>query len=133
MIFAAQLFSLEDLLPFAVFGMFAALAWWALELVAAGKSRAVERLDELKDPLARRKKADTSALKKQDAMTKVLEKASPALAKPTITRSILHKERTIHQLRHFRQLGDVQRVHNCGMPKAVFTLESQIDGFVNIV
>ena len=82
MIFAAQLFSLEDLLPFAVFGMFAALAWWALELVAAGKSRAVERLDELKDPLARRKKADTSALKKQDAMTKVLEKASPALAKP---------------------------------------------------
>ena len=82
MILAAQLFSFEDLLPFAFFGMFAALAWWLLEFLAAGKSRAVERLDELKNPRARRSKADVSALKKQDAMTKVLEKATPALAKP---------------------------------------------------
>jgi tight adherence protein C len=79
---AANLFSLEDLVPFAIFGMFAALAWWMLEFVGAGKSRAVERLDELKDPHARRRKEDVSALKKQDRMTKVLEKASPALAKP---------------------------------------------------
>ena len=79
---AAELFSFEDLLPFAMFGMFAALAWWMLEFVAAGKSRASERLDELKNPRARRRETDVSALKKQDRMTKVLEKASPALAKP---------------------------------------------------
>lgn len=81
MIFAAQLFSFEDFLPFALFGLFAAGAWWLLELVATGKSRAVERLDELRDPNARRKR-DFSAVKKQDAMTKVLEKATPAFAKP---------------------------------------------------
>ena len=82
MIFAANLFSFEDLLPFAFFGMFAALAWWLLEFLATGKSRATERLDELKNPRARRPKDDVSALKKQDAMTKMLEKATPALAKP---------------------------------------------------
>lgn len=82
MIFAARLFSFENLLPFAMFGMFAALAWWMLELVAAGRSRAEERLDELKSPRTRRREDDVSALRKQDAMTKVLEKATPALAKP---------------------------------------------------
>ncbi len=82
MIFAANLFNFEDLLPFAFFGMFAALAWWLLEFLATGRSRAVERLDELKNPRARRAQGDISPLKKQDAMTKVLEKATPALAKP---------------------------------------------------
>ena len=81
MIFA-DLFNFADLLPFAMFGMFAALAWWTLELVAAAKPRAVERLEELKNPRARRKKDDITALKKADAMTKVLERATPALAKP---------------------------------------------------
>jgi tight adherence protein C len=78
----ANLFSFEDLLPFAVFGGFAALAWWALEYLAAGKPRAVERLDQLKDPRSRRERRELSALKKADTMTKVLEKATPALAKP---------------------------------------------------
>jgi len=78
----ADLFNFADLLPFAMFGMFAALAWWSLELVAAAKPRAVERLEELKNPRARRKKDDITALKKADTMTKVLERASPALAKP---------------------------------------------------
>lgn len=81
MIFA-DLFNFADLLPFAMFGMFAALAWWTLELVAAAKPRAVERLEELKNPRARRKKDDITALKKADTMTKVLERATPALAKP---------------------------------------------------
>ena len=81
MIFA-DLFNFQDLLPFAIFGMFAAVAWWMLEWVGTGKSRAVERLAELKNPGARRRKTDVSAMKKQDTMTKVLEKATPALAKP---------------------------------------------------
>jgi len=45
--------------------MVAALAWWAVELVATGKSRATERLDELKSPQKRRD-ALKSALKKSD-------------------------------------------------------------------
>jgi tight adherence protein C len=79
---ATNLVNLEDLVPLALFGMVAALAWWALELVAAGKPRALERLDELKNPRNRRGSPGESALKKQDAVTKVLEKATPALAKP---------------------------------------------------
>jgi len=85
----AQLFDFENLLPFAMFGMFAALAWWALEMVASGKSRAAERLDELKNPRARRSEADASAIKKTAAVTKVLEKATPALAKPLAPKSEL--------------------------------------------
>ncbi len=82
MIFAADLIKFETVLPLALFGTFAALSWWALELVAGGKSRAVERLDQLKNPRARRRQSDEALLKKTDAMTKVLEKATPALAKP---------------------------------------------------
>lgn len=78
---ADGLFSFEGLLPLALFGAVAAMAWWALEFVAAAKPRALERLDELKTPRARRDLVD-GPLKKQDAMTKVLQKASPALAAP---------------------------------------------------
>jgi tight adherence protein C len=92
-IFAAQLFNFEDLLPFAMFGMFAALAWWMLEFIGTGKSRAVERLDELKNPHTRRRKDTISALKKQDRMTKVLEKATPALAKPLEPKSEMERSR----------------------------------------
>jgi tight adherence protein C len=78
---ATSILTFADILPFALFGMVAALAWWALNLVAAGKPRALERLDEMKNPRARRKQ-ETSALKKQARMTNMLERATPALAKP---------------------------------------------------
>ena len=92
MIFA-DLFSFERLLPFAMFGMFAALAWWVLGQVAAGKPRALERLDELRNPRARRSRTETSALKKQDTVTKMLEKATPALAKPLQPKSELERNK----------------------------------------
>ncbi len=78
---ADSLLSFETLLPMALFVGFAAAAWWVLELAAAGKPRALERLDELKHP-HKRKPGSTGAMKKQDAMTRVLERATPALAKP---------------------------------------------------
>jgi tight adherence protein C len=81
MLLAQSLFTLESLLPLALFGTFAALAWWGLDLIAAGKSRTAERLDELKNPRKRQQEGDI-AMKRQDRMTQVLEKASPALAKP---------------------------------------------------
>ncbi len=80
-VLANSLLNLESLLPLALFGTFAAVAWWVLELVATGKPRALERLDELKNPHKRRTES-AGALKKQDTMTRVLEKATPALAKP---------------------------------------------------
>ncbi len=80
-VLANSLLNFESLLPLALFGTFAAVAWWVLELVATGKPRALERLDELKNPHKRRPES-AGALKKQDAMTRVLEKATPAFAKP---------------------------------------------------
>jgi tight adherence protein C len=81
LIFAESLVDFEQILPVALFGAFAAVAWWVLELLAARKPRALERLDELKNPRARRKMDADTPVKKADTMTKVLEKATP-LAKP---------------------------------------------------
>ena len=78
----AQGISMQWLLPLAVFGAIAAMAWLALQWVSGRKSRSEERLDEMRDPLARRRREESSTVKKSDAMTKVLERATPALAKP---------------------------------------------------
>ena len=80
----ADLIQAEQMVPLAVFGMFAAGAWWLLEYLSRDRSRAVERLDEIRDPSLRRRKTEdaTKLVKKQDAMTRVLERATPALAKP---------------------------------------------------
>jgi tight adherence protein C len=75
-----QYLTFESVLPLALFGAVAALAWWGLDLLTADKSRAVERLDELKDP-SRRRRDEPPGGRKFEAMTRVLEKASVA-AKP---------------------------------------------------
>jgi len=70
------------MVPIAIFIAFAALAWWVLERMASGNPRAVERLAELKSGHSRRNNLADSAMKKTDTMTKMLEMATPALAKP---------------------------------------------------
>ena len=77
----AQAITLETVLPFALFGLFAVAAWLVLDYMAADKSRAMERLDELKNPTLRRRNQGRSVGKKGDTMSMVLEKASVA-AKP---------------------------------------------------
>jgi len=81
-IIGANLIRMETVVPLALFGMFATLAWWALDFMASGRPRALDRLDELKKPQKRRGPEPGSALKQTDAVTKLLEKASPALSKP---------------------------------------------------
>jgi tight adherence protein C len=80
--FAESLVTFESLMPLALFGMFAAIVWWALDYMTTGKPRAMERLEELADPRKRRGAGAESALKKTDAFTRVLERATPSLAKP---------------------------------------------------
>jgi len=77
----AEVSFMESLTPLALFGMFAALTWWVLDWMAAARPRALERLDELNRPRSR-SNLDGLPVKKTDAVTKVLEKATPALAKP---------------------------------------------------
>ena len=80
MIFAG-LINFTELLPIAVFGMFAAAAWWLLDVVADKKSRASERLDEFNNPELRRR-GELGTAKNSGTMSRVIEKASPALAAP---------------------------------------------------
>lgn len=81
MVLLAALISFNKILPIAIFGLFAALAWWVLEFLAAKRGRAEERLDELKNPSARKRLEAAGNVKKSATVTKVLEKASP-FAKP---------------------------------------------------
>ena len=50
----ADAISWNALLPLAVFGAVAAGAWWLLDMMAASRPRAEERLDEFKNPQNRR-------------------------------------------------------------------------------
>lgn len=79
----ARLIDFESLVPFAVFGMFAAGIWWLMETLAGRSSRTLQRLQEFKNPTQRRRRdEETGLVKKPDPMTRVLAAASPALAKP---------------------------------------------------
>ncbi len=82
MLLAVNLFNPEHLIPFAVFGAIAALAWWGLDRVAANQPRTLERLDALKNP---RRRFENGVAKRKDKMTRVLENAAPALAKPLVS------------------------------------------------
>ena len=80
-LFAA--FDITTLIPIAVFGAIATVVWFLFDFFASKNPRAEERLAEFNDPSRRRQqgqKEDTTR-KKSDAMDKVLEKATPALAR----------------------------------------------------
>ncbi len=76
----ANLLTFQTILPFAVFGLFAVGAWWLLEMFASGKPKAEQRLDEFKNP--RKKRQEERDRGREGAMSRMLEKATPALAKP---------------------------------------------------
>ncbi len=84
----ADLLTIERILPFAIFGFFAAVAWFVLNTMAASKPRREERLDELAKP-SRRRGGDASVVKKSATVAKVLEKATPRFAKPLQPKSEL--------------------------------------------
>jgi len=74
-------FDFASVLPLAAFGLFAAGAWFIMELVIAQKSRQEERLEEFQDPTIRRRK-ENGSFDEGSAMGRMLEKAAPSLAKP---------------------------------------------------
>jgi tight adherence protein C len=89
---------LTTILPFALFGAFAALAWLVLERVATPKPRAEQRLEEFKDPsLRKRKDADSTSTA---AVTRVLEAAAPALSKPLQPKSEYEVNKIKQKLAH---------------------------------
>jgi tight adherence protein C len=76
-----EFFSFAKLLPLAIFGVVALAAWIMFEFFGGRKSRTSERLDELRNPNARRREEGAKG-KTGDAMAKMFEMATPAFAKP---------------------------------------------------
>ena len=66
----------EVIIPLAAFGAIASAVWAVLSLVTGRKSRATERLDELRDPGARKRRGDDS-----NKVNNMFEKAAPTLSK----------------------------------------------------
>jgi tight adherence protein C len=66
----------------AVFAACAAGAWFMIDILSSRSSRVEERLTELKNPAKRRQQQAKENIKKNETMAKVLEMASPALARP---------------------------------------------------
>lgn len=96
----------SKLVPFAAFGMFAILSFLLLETLAARKPRTVERLQELARPQTRRVPGESAAIKKRDGLTRALEKATPALAKPLEPKSEIEKSKLKQKLAEAGFLGD---------------------------
>ncbi|MGQ9607241.1 MAG: type II secretion system F family protein [Thermogutta sp.] len=94
------------LLPFAAFGMFAILSFLLLETLAARKPRTAERLEELARPQIRRAPGEPAAIKRRDGLTRALEKATPALAKPLEPKSEIEKSKLKQRLAEAGFLGD---------------------------
>jgi len=70
---------LQIILPWAFFGAITAGIWAAMSFFAGAKSRASERLDELRDPTLRNR--DGADGEKQNGMGAMLGKAAPTLSK----------------------------------------------------
>ncbi|WP_425614588.1 type II secretion system F family protein [Anatilimnocola sp. NA78] len=68
------------LVQVAVFGLIAAITWLAIEFLSGNSSRAEQRLEDFRDPVGRKKRDEGG--RKGDNLSRMLEAASPALAKP---------------------------------------------------
>ncbi len=72
------------LLPILAFALFGSAAWLLMDMLSPRESAAEQRLDEFKDPNLRRRKEAEESKRGLSAgnITRVLQKASPTLAKP---------------------------------------------------
>jgi len=95
----AEAMDMSRYVPLAAFGAAAVVVWLMLERLAAEKPRAERRLDELREPGKHRDGRDRSG-KKSDAMSNLLEKASPAFAKPLTPKTELEMSRLKLRLTH---------------------------------
>jgi tight adherence protein C len=80
----AAVISTPLLIKIAIFGAVACGAWLLLDLLSKGKPRAEVRLDDFRDPTRRSSDArgGRGVTKRADGMARLLERASPSMAKP---------------------------------------------------
>ena len=115
MLVAAGAFSLTQIVLLAIFGAFAAGAWLMLNMFATEKPRALERLEEYKNPMRR---------KKQDTMTRILAMASPTLSKPLQSQNEAEVSKLKERLNvaGFRQESAPQMFLACKIGALIFGL-----------
>src|SRR5262245_53510036 len=84
LLFAQVLADNPWVVQIAVFGLIVAVAWLAVDWIGGNRSRAEQRLDDVKDPLSRKRREEVliGGKKKNDTMARMLEASAPALAKP---------------------------------------------------
>lgn len=101
-------FNIEIVVAAAAFGCVSAFAWFFLESVMKRKSTAEERLEVLRDP--RKRGAGTDKEGMRSAMSELLEKAAPTLAKPLQPKTEKEKNQLRKKLDEagFRGEGSVQ-------------------------
>jgi tight adherence protein C len=80
----AQMLDNPWVVQISVLGLIVALAWLAFDWLNGRGSRAEQRLDDFRDPLARKKREEFvgPGKKMQDAMSRMLEASAPMLSKP---------------------------------------------------
>lgn len=100
MVLSESLFSVINLLPFAVFGVFTATIWLVLEWLSAQKPRVDKRLDDLCDFQRYPEVSDGLKTATSDKMAKVLEKATPVLAKALQPKSAEEEHKLQRRLVH---------------------------------
>lgn len=81
-VFASSIWDSALVMQLAIFGATAAVVWWLLDVFAGHKPRAEARLAELREPSTRKSDLLRDGKGRSSKMSKVLEMASPALAKP---------------------------------------------------
>src|SRR3954447_10295694 len=85
MFILASIISMPLLTKVAIFGAVAAGAWMMLDIFSKAKPRAESRLDDFRDPSRRRadgRDGSRGVTKRSDGMARLLERASPRMAKP---------------------------------------------------
>jgi tight adherence protein C len=99
----ATLISSELLTQCAIFAAVVCGVWFLLDWLSSGKPRAESRLEELREPPRRRgdaRAAGRSITRRNDGMARLLEKASPSMAKPLQPKSAEEVGRLRARLNH---------------------------------
>jgi tight adherence protein C len=80
--FLAELVTTSLITQAALFGLFAAAAWWTLDMLSSRRPRAEQRLNEIREPNSRKTDLLRDKASKGGAVANALKKASPALSAP---------------------------------------------------
>src|SRR5262245_37135864 len=94
----ASILSNEMVMQMAIFGAVAAAAWWLLDTMARRKPRAVERLEEFREPNTRKGDVLGGMKSSKGAVARVLEKASPVLGAPMKAKNAEEMSKTREKL-----------------------------------